>query len=116
MTRWIWLVLCSGCLVVMGPEDDDSIASGQNALPIGEVHPCTIIVEDASAYWTICFAADEHVKAFEDQMMANCEYNGIDCDVKCSMRNLRPCAITCPGVPFFAQACNSSYGCYCPPE
>ena len=115
MLRWIWLPLVAGCLVVVEP-DADSLATGQSVLPVGEVHPCTITVENTSAYWTICFARDEDVMAFERELMDNCEYNGINCNVQCSAHELWPCAITCPGVPIIAQACNSSYGCYCPPE
>jgi hypothetical protein len=116
MTRWIWL-LCSGCLVVVDPGDDQAgTTSGNNVLPLGEVHPCTVEVEGTTGYWTICFARDEHVRAFEHELMDDCAYNGIECSVQCSTRNLRPCAILCSGPPTAASACNASHGCYCPPE
>jgi len=113
MTRWIWLVL-AGCLVVVEPDAQES--TGASALPIGKVHTCAIRVKEARAYWTICFANDDDVATFETETMDTCAYNGVDCDVSCSTHELWLCVIRCPGPPLSWDACNASYGCYCPPE
>lgn len=115
MTRWILLVLAAGCLVVVEPDPDQAQSEG-NGLPIGKVYPCTVRVKDSRAWWTICFANTNDVSTFETQMTDNCSYNGVDCDVTCSSHELWMCIIECPGPPISIDACNASYGCYCPPE
>lgn len=114
MTRLIWLVL-AGCLVVVEP-DPDIEAAGDNGLPLGKVHTCSIAVKTSKVVWTVCFAQFADLATYERETSDSCVDNGIDCDVRCSTHELWLCVIRCPGPPAFEDACNASYGCYCPPE
>ena len=113
MTRWMLLML-AGCLVVVEPEPEET--TDGHGLPIGGVHACEVRVKDTKAYWTICFQNTGDVSTFESQTESTCSYNGVDCSVNCSTHELWLCVIRCPGPPLSFDACNSSYGCYCPPE
>lgn len=109
-----WMALAaSGCLIVNEPTGEPG---ARHVLPVGNVHPCTIELEDETpAYWTVCFASDSDVIKFENEMMEGCAWNGVDCTVQCSTASLHPCVLACPGTGI-PRGCNASHGCYCPPD